>query len=173
MSKFIAFLRGVNVGGGNRVPMKELKKCFEDMGFNNVKTLLNSGNVVFEGDKKDVSNIPNKLEKEFGFSIETLIYPFLDIEKIIQSNPFEGIEASKEIKLYLSFYTEIKKSNIKIPYLDEKKGIQILKITDKAIISVVDLKKSGTIELMKLLDQEFGKKLTTRNYNTVSKLITK
>lgn len=173
MAKFIAFLRGINVGGGNKVPMKELKTCFEGMGFTNVNTLLNTGNVVFDGNKKDLSKIPDKLEKEFGFTIETLIYSFSDIEKIVQSNPFEGIERLKDFKLYVSFYIEIKKSSIIIPFTDEEKGIKILKIIDIAIISMVDIKKSGTIELMKLLEREFGKKLTTRNFNTVQKLIAK
>lgn len=51
MTKYVALLRGINVGGKNKVPMSELKKCFEELGFQNVSTYINSGNVIFESDE--------------------------------------------------------------------------------------------------------------------------
>ena len=55
--KYVALLRGINVGGNNRVPMAELKLCFEKMGFNNVVTYINSGNVIFESNQTDLVRI--------------------------------------------------------------------------------------------------------------------
>ena len=54
MKRYIAFLRGVNISGKNKVPMAELKKCFEKLGFGEVKTYLNSGNVIFSSDEDNI-----------------------------------------------------------------------------------------------------------------------
>ena len=59
MKRYIAFLRGINISGKNKIPMAELKACFEELGFLEVRTYLNSGNVIFSSDedyKEDFSN---------------------------------------------------------------------------------------------------------------------
>ena len=61
MKRYIAFLRGINVGGKNKIPMAELKKEFEKLGFREVKTYLNSGNVAFSGDTNDMESSQNGL----------------------------------------------------------------------------------------------------------------
>ncbi len=75
MTRYVAFLRGINVGGHQPVKMEELKKAFESMGFQNVKTLLASGNVLFETPETGADNlikqIEGKLEKEFGRKVTT------------------------------------------------------------------------------------------------------
>lgn len=75
--KYIALLRGINVGGNNKVPMKELKSCFEKLGFDKVQTYINSGNVVFSWKDQDVTELisicDEALEKEFGFPVKTVV----------------------------------------------------------------------------------------------------
>ena len=58
MAKFVAFLRGINAGGNKKVPMKELKEVFENHGFEEIKTLLATGNVNFNGTVANTKNIP-------------------------------------------------------------------------------------------------------------------
>lgn len=71
--KFIALLRGINVGGKNRVAMPELRACFESAGFTNVSTYINSGNVIFESTEKSTAKLvamcEAAIEKQFGFHI--------------------------------------------------------------------------------------------------------
>lgn len=71
--KFIALLRGINVGGNNKVAMSELKRCFEEVGFENVVTYINSGNVIFESAHTDTAKLvamcEAAIEKQFGFRI--------------------------------------------------------------------------------------------------------
>lgn len=71
--KYVALLRGINVGGNNRVSMSELRSCFEDAGFNNVITYINSGNVIFESGHTDLAKIveicEELIEKRFGFHV--------------------------------------------------------------------------------------------------------
>lgn len=75
--KYIALLRGINVGGNNKVSMKDLKACFERAGFRNVITYINSGNVVFESDERQVTELgaicEEMLAAEFGFPIRTAV----------------------------------------------------------------------------------------------------
>lgn len=71
--KFVALLRGINVGGKNKVAMSELKACFEKVGFNNVITYINSGNVIFESTKTDTAELvamcEAAIEKQFGLHV--------------------------------------------------------------------------------------------------------
>ncbi len=71
--KYIALLRGINVGGNNRVVMSELKDCFESIGFTDVATYINSGNVIFESPEPDLVKLvtlcEETIEKQFGFHV--------------------------------------------------------------------------------------------------------
>lgn len=71
--KYLALLRGINVGGNNKVSMSELKSCFEVAGFKNVSTYINSGNVLFESQEFDLSSLvkicEEAIEKQFGFHV--------------------------------------------------------------------------------------------------------
>ena len=77
MKRYIALLRGVNISGKNKVPMAELKKCFEALDFTEVKTYLNSGNVVFSCADADAAELTGRIERmirhEFGLDIPVFI----------------------------------------------------------------------------------------------------
>ena len=176
---YIALLRGINVGGNKKVPMVDLKKVFEDMGYTNVKTILNTGNVLFETENEvSTKMIEAVLEKTFGFPIPTIILAQNTISNIIASDPFKGINVTPQIRLYVTFLSEKPTSSLSIPYVSSDKSFTILKVTNEAIFSVLDLSKSGTIDAMKKLEKEFGSprgeagnKITTRNWNTVKRYL--
>lgn len=71
--RYIALLRGINVGGNSKVPMPELKRCFEALGFGEVKTYINSGNVIFDAPEQDrqtlIERCEEAIEKSFGFRV--------------------------------------------------------------------------------------------------------
>jgi uncharacterized protein (DUF1697 family) len=75
--KYICLLRGINVGGNNKVPMSELKVCFEELGFENVSTYINSGNVFFETAKTDDATLVEEcqaaIETQFGFPVRLAV----------------------------------------------------------------------------------------------------
>lgn len=66
MADYIAFLRGINISGKNKVPMAELKLIFEQQGFDGVKTLLNSGNVIFSAESDSEAEVCQKIESALG-----------------------------------------------------------------------------------------------------------
>ena len=77
MARYIAFLRGVNISGKNKVPMAELKNGFEEIGFSEVRTYLNSGNVIFSSDEGDMEGFINQIEtmikRQFGVDIPVFV----------------------------------------------------------------------------------------------------
>lgn len=104
--KYAAFLRGINVGGKNKIKMETLREiCFRELGLLNVKTYINSGNVVFETAKKDDKKLARLIEKaierEFSLSIRVMVRSSAEIERIIGDNPFEGqFENEKELHVF-------------------------------------------------------------------------
>src|SRR5580700_981750 len=92
MTKYVAFLRGVNVGG-RIIKMAELKECFESLGLRSVITILQTGNVVFETDTKQSELkivIENGLIKKFRYPIKVQVYSLDKLKDIVASNPFKA-----------------------------------------------------------------------------------
>ena len=91
MKKYIAFLRGINVGGKNKIPMACLKAGFEEMGSAEVKTCLNSGNVIFSRDKNDEEDFPGRLEtminERFNLDIPVFVISKEELVDILKEAP--------------------------------------------------------------------------------------
>ncbi|MBP7967784.1 DUF1697 domain-containing protein [Candidatus Woesebacteria bacterium] len=172
-TRYVAFLRGINVGG-KMVKMEKLRVLLESMDFKNVKTLLNSGNVVFDADQTDIdftSLLETRCEKEFGFHIDILIRRMIEMQELVKSKPFEGIPISPQTRFYITFLSENKPLSLKIPYESEEKDFQIVAVEKGYVVSVITLStNTNTTDMMKLLQMEFGKRITTRNWNTVLKI---
>jgi uncharacterized protein (DUF1697 family) len=102
--KYVAFLRGVNVGG-RIVKMAELKACFEQAGFKDVKTILQTGNVIFGSDKTDIPKLKEQIEgaitKTFNYRAKAQVVSLENLKKIIDANPFTG--APEQFHQYVIF----------------------------------------------------------------------
>lgn len=169
---YILFLRGINVGGNKKVPMADLKKLLVSLGFQNVKTYLASGNASFEAKTKpSATEIERQIEKTFGFPVDTIIRTLADLQKIRTSDPFAGIDVTKQTRLYVTFLTDKPASSLPIPYTSPDKSFRILSATKSEICSVLDLAIATTPEAMNILEKTYGKKITTRNWNTIFKII--
>lgn len=169
----IAFLRGINVGGYRKVPMAYLQKEFEKLGFRKVRTILNSGNIIFDS-KPPFTALENDLEnhfqKELGFAIPVLVRRKINILDILKSAPFRDIELNSQKRLYVSFLKEEFPANIELPKIFENGSFMITGIAEKTVYSVLDLSSSKTPKAMDALEQLFGKHLTTRNWNTIERI---
>ncbi|MCQ2470563.1 MAG: DUF1697 domain-containing protein [Clostridia bacterium] len=91
MKSYVAFLRGINISGKNKVPMAELKTCFEKLGFSSVSTYLNSGNVSFDSDVDDVKKIRANIEKiisdSFGFTVPVFVAEKESVAELLCNAP--------------------------------------------------------------------------------------
>jgi uncharacterized protein (DUF1697 family) len=175
MIKFVALLRGINVGGHKKVKMEDLRRLFESFGFKNVKTYIASGNVLFETEETDIPNLRKKIEKKlmqaFGFKVAVILRTIPEIKELIILNPFKNIKVDENVRLYVTFLAEKPKSGLKLPYESPGKDFRILQKTNGEIFSVLYvLPTARTVDLMTLIEKEFGKVSTTRNWNTVQKI---
>lgn len=173
-SVWVAFLRGINVGGHHKVPMAELKATLANMGFSDIKTLLNSGNVVFTTAPTDIAALEARmteaLEKKFGFPIPVLIRKIKDIQRLVADNPYKEVEIHKDMRLYVTFLRNEIKSDLDLPWTSADGSFQILSSDDNMLVSVVDISKTKTTDAMSVLDKNFTKDITTRNWNTLVKI---
>lgn len=91
MTEYIAFLRGINISGRNKVPMAELKSLFTEIGFENVKTVLNSGNVVFNSESEDLKEITQKIKTalagKYDFDIPVVVLKKSELKEIVAKAP--------------------------------------------------------------------------------------
>jgi uncharacterized protein (DUF1697 family) len=104
--------------------------------------------------------------------IHVIIRSKEEIDELLSSYPFQSISLTENIRLYVTFLKGVKNpKTISIPYCSSDGEFQILQFSDLDIISALDLSKGkGTVDLMKVLDNEFGSELTTRNWNTLLKI---
>ncbi|MBK8340137.1 MAG: DUF1697 domain-containing protein [Flavobacteriales bacterium] len=110
MNTYIAILRGINVSGARPLPMKELKALFEGLKCGNIRTYIQSGNVVFEGGKIDplafASKVEAAIKKKYDYDVPVLMRTLDEMKAVVQDNPYlkhKGIELDK---LHVTFLAE-------------------------------------------------------------------
>jgi uncharacterized protein (DUF1697 family) len=179
MTIYIALLRGINVGGKNIIKMAELKKVFEEMGLCDVKTYIQSGNVLFKSNEDEESlrkKIEREIEESFGFSVSVILRSAEELEQIILNCPFSKEEVceaeyvSKAISLYVSLLTHApSKENI------ERLNVYRSESEEYKIVGrEVYLLFRNSIRNSKLANnlQKLDVPTTVRNWNTINKLVT-
>jgi len=173
---YVAFLRGINVGGHKLVKMTEVVKAFEKAGFQKIKTLLASGNVLFEAAETDAPALTLKIEaqlkKTFGHDIGVILRSIGEIRKTVAADPFAGVEAGPDCKLYVTFLDQKSSGKFKTPYESPEKDFRVLSAVGREIFCVTWPTAGGRFgDFTRVVEKEFGKKITTRNWNTVMKIL--
>ena len=103
--RYVALLRGINVTGKNMIKMETLRATFESLGFKNVVSYINSGNIAFDtaktDDRKLAKKIRDSIQKEFGFDISVMVRSMSEIEEVVAWNPFAGkFESHKDLHVF-------------------------------------------------------------------------
>lgn len=170
MNTYIALFRGINVGGKNILPMKSLVNILEDMGCENVKTYIQSGNVVFQikqgKPNKIVEKIRLKILKNYSFKPKVLLLDLADLHDAIDNNPFETKDGKALHFFFLASHPES-------PDLEQLFAIKSDSEEFKLIRNIFYLYAPDGIGRSKLaakVEQSMGVPVTARNWNTVSKL---
>lgn len=173
---YVALLRAINVGGNHIVRMEELRRAFKVAGYTNISTLLATGNVIFDSPNEDIEELTDSLEiflkKRFGFDIPVLLRTMENLKQLVDSDPFKGIKVTNETRLYVSFLSEPRKPSFKVPYVSDNGLFKILRVTPEEVCCMLTLSQDGdSTKLMGMVEKEFGKRVTTRNWNTIKKLV--
>ncbi len=175
--QYVAFLRGINVGGYHKIPMKELTLTMEEWGYMKISTLLNSGNIIFQCGNNHSDQLEEKLQNSlqatYGFPVPVIIRDRLQLLALKELDPFNQIELTKDLRFYVSFLKHSPAIQFELPWESFDSSFRIINIVDKAIISILDVSKSTTPNSMDILEKNFGKEITTRNWNTIIKIADK
>jgi uncharacterized protein (DUF1697 family) len=176
METYISILRGINVSGQKKIKMADLKQLYEELKFKDVITYIQSGNVIFKTDKKLTDTeltkrIEKKIFEKYQFEVTVIIRTIKEMEKVQKSNPFLKLKGIDTERLYVTFLDEIPmKENI-------ERINQVDFSPEKFIITgrEVYLHCPNGYGRTKLNNNFFENKLkitaTTRNWNTVNKLV--
>jgi uncharacterized protein (DUF1697 family) len=132
--------------------------------------------VLFEAPQANsnvlVSQIEEKLRKTFGYEISVVLRTLREIQDLVDSDPFKDITVTPQTRLYVTFLSASPESSLTALYESAGEDFKIVRIAKSEVCSVLTLKPgSQTTDAMNILEKEFGKKITTRNWNTVTKLL--
>ncbi len=176
LRSFVAFLRGISPSNP-KMRNEKLRSVFHNLGFSNVRTVISSGNVLFESEADDMIRlegiIEKKLQEQLGITSTTIICSKEELKFLFNENPFKNIDDTPKSKLNVTFLKNEPENQLVFPYQSENKGFTVLSINDRVVFSVVDLSRSKTPDLMRWLEKEFGKNITTRTWKTIVRIIKK
>ncbi len=174
--KYVALLRGVNVGGKHRLPKGEFQQVLEELGFFDVVIYINSGNAVFSCERVPiVRDVQAALEEYFGFSIPTLLLPSEKVKAIAEAIPSSWTNDSpkpnksgqKSDVLYL--FDEVNAPDI-IEKLGHRPEVETMMYVDGAVLANVTRKNQAKGSLQKLIGTKLYAQVTIRNITTAKKL---
>ncbi len=173
--KYIAFLRGINVTGYRTIKMEELRKMFNNLDYENVKTYIQSGNVSFDAPKIIDEAISKKLEieikKSFGFDVPVVIRTVPEIESIINGNPFKKLIEDGKAKLHVTFLSAAPESRLTSSLNDHKKSNDLFRLKGKEVYILCYKGYSDSVFSNAFIEKKLGVGATTRNWATVNRML--
>lgn len=171
---YVALLRGINVGGNRKVDMKLLKATFEKVGMENVRTYINSGNVVFQSEPLGHKHLADTLEKaieiDFGFHVKVLLRDMDDMRATVESLP-DTWQNDKDMKCDVMFLWEDFDSPKILEQLTTKPEIDDVTYVKGALLWRVDRDNVTRSGMLKIVGTDLYKNMTIRNCNTTRKLL--
>lgn len=174
MKRYAAFLRAVNVGG-RTVRMSELSTRLQGLGLEQVRTYIASGNVSFESAGTE-AQITKRVERDLmdwlGYPVATMVRPWSELEALAASNPFKGVSRQRDAKLYVAFLWEPPTKQPRLPRVSPKEGLRLFRIAGREAFMVAERLVDGGFGVPNLaLEKELGVPATTRNWNTILRML--
>ena len=169
----MALLRGINVGGNNKIEMAKLKVGFEELGHQNISTYINSGNVIFSTRKNDVAALTHDIEqmikKKFKLDIPVVLRSKENIEKVVKKIPADWTN-DKDDKTDVMFLWDEYADKKTLKLIETNPAVDTLLYVDGAIIWHLKKKDYSKSKMNDLIGTKLYKNMTVRNVNTVQKL---
>jgi uncharacterized protein (DUF1697 family) len=169
MSTIISMLRGINVGG-KKVEMEKLRKDYESLGFTNIKSYIQSGNVLFETSQKDdlAETIEEKIKQSFGLDVAVFIRTENELRKLVENNPFRTKDVTK---LHVTFLREEPREIPDAEIASVKGKAEDYRFSGREIYLFCPNGYGRTKLSNSLFERRLKTPATTRNWNTVNTLL--
>jgi len=175
MTRYVAFLRAVNVGK-RIVKMEHLRQLLDTAGFNNVSTYIQSGNVMFASRSNNVTTLSEKIEKllltTYGFEVPTIIRQVSELENVVKNTPFPGVVPDKTTQVYITFLSGDAGPHAPQVIASLQSAAETLHMNNREVYTLIrknlELKP---LDIIARLEKKLGIPCTTRNWATVNKVI--
>jgi len=166
MPVFVGFLRGINVGGNNMLPMSALKTACESAGLTDVRTLLQSGNVIFRSTSKNPARL---IENALDLDVKVIVRTMDELQDVIDRNPFGADRNPK--RLIVTFLDGTPSKDAQVALTAAHKGPEEIHFSGRELFIYYgeDMGRSKLTNAM--IERKLGMSGTARNWNTVTKLL--
>jgi uncharacterized protein (DUF1697 family) len=172
---YVAFLRGINVSGKRKVPMAELRAMCERLNLQDVKTYIQSGNIVFKssiGQTNDVSILlHNEIQKHFDFDVPVIVKTVNDLSQIIEKNPFDSQEDISANKIYFVLLNSLPANELLENLSKETFENEAYAVVDNCVYLKCSIGYGNAKLNNNLIERKLKIMATTRNYRTMNKLL--
>lgn len=174
LTRHLALLRGINVGGNNIIKMADLKTCFEEMGFTNVVTYIQSGNVLFDSNETDQLKLTQQIEKtlseRFNYSSKIVLLSQQTLIQLVNTAPKGFGVNPDEYRYDVIFLKPPLTSEEALSKIKTKEGVDFV-TTGNGVLYFSRLSSmSGQSQMTKMIGTAIYKEMTIRNWNTTTKL---
>jgi uncharacterized protein (DUF1697 family) len=173
--QYLALLRGINVGGKNIIKMTGLKACFENMGFADVATFIQSGNVMFRSAEKDKSKLTTKIEKgmseRFNYKSRLVVVTHKELEKIVDGAPRGFGSDSDTFRYDVIFLKEPLTPKEAMKSVSRKEGVDNAYAGKNVLYFSRLISKATQSHISRIIKLPLYQNMTIRNWNTTTKLL--
>lgn len=175
MVRYVAFLRAINVGGRKLIRMEDLTRVLLRAGLANVRTYIQSGNVIFDSEETDATalakRIENALLKALGHEVTVVLRTNTELENILEPNSFKRVKPGDDVMLFVTFLASQPSRKPRLPLISTTEKLEAFQIRGGAAFIVARRKKNGRFGFPNnFVEKALGVSATTRNWSTVSKI---
>ncbi len=171
--KYIALLRGINVGGNSIIKMNDLKNAVEKCGFTGVRTYIQSGNIIFESEEENndkiVATLENSLSKTLKLDSRVILRTQEQLQKVVSDIPGDW-KKRNDLRCYIAFIRAPVTAQDVLREVEMKEGVDFIKPGEGVLYMSTLLSGLTRSRFTKLITKKVYKDITIRNYNTVQKL---
>lgn len=172
--QYLALLRGINVGGNNIIKMTDLKSAFEKMGFTDVATYIQSGNVLFKSSNKNPDALTHTIEttltRQSGYELKIILVPHIELAKIIESAPSKFGSDKERYRYDILFLKPPLTAEEALKEISIKEGVDEVHAGKGVLYFRRLISKAVQSRLSRLVMMPVYKNMTIRNWNTTTKL---
>lgn len=175
METYIAFLRGINVGGQKKMPMIEVREMMTRIGFKNVRTYIQSGNIIFKSELNSTKElqglIHRAIEETFGFDVPVLVKTANEIRGVLLKNPYNNENDLAHNRVYFVLLqdtpdAELVKTFKRMNFPNEK-----FRVSDTCVYLCCENGYGKAKLSNNMIERKLEVKATARNYRTMNKLL--
>ena len=175
-NKYLTLLRGINVGGNSIIKMADLKACFEKMGYTDVQTYIQSGNVIFRSVETDINKliatIENGLSEKFNINIPVVVITHKQMKQVVETAPPDYGKDPDNYRYDVIFVKEPLTTSEAMSKITPRQGIDNTWHGESVLYFSRLTSKAGQSYLSKVMSLSIYKLMTIRNWNTTTKLLT-